>query len=52
MTLKFYGIMTPHNRGAFMLIKNNVTIGIEWRFGIKPDGAINVFHSINEAMNG
>ena len=25
--------MTPHNRGAFMLIKNNVTIGIEWRFG-------------------
>ena len=30
--------MTPHNRGAFMLIKNNVTIGIEWRFGANWPG--------------
>ena len=29
----FCGIMTPYNQGAFMLFKNNVTIGIEWRFG-------------------
>ena len=34
-TQVFCGIMTPHNRGVFMLIKDNVTIGIEWRFG--PD---------------
>ena len=34
----FCGIMTPHNRGAFMLIKNNVTIGIEWRFGANWPG--------------
>ena len=27
--------MTPYDRGAFMLIKNNVAIGLEWRFG--PD---------------
>ena len=30
-----YGIITPHKRVLFMLTKDNVTIGIEWRFG--PD---------------
>ena len=34
----FCGIMTPHNRGACMLIKNNVAIGIEWRFGLNWPG--------------
>ena len=36
--LLFCGIMTPHKRGTFMLIKNNVTIGIEWRFGANWPG--------------
>ena len=29
----FCCIVTPRKRDAFMLIKNNVTIGVEWRFG-------------------
>ena len=29
----FCCIVTPRKRGAFMLIKNNVTIDVEWRFG-------------------
>ena len=36
--LLFCGIMTPHKRGTFMLIKNNVTIGIELRFGANWPG--------------
>ena len=32
-TQVFCGIITPNDQGAFMLFKNNVTIGIEWRFG-------------------
>ena len=30
----FCCIVTLRKQGAFMLIKNNVTIGVEWRFGI------------------
>jgi hypothetical protein len=34
----FCGIMIPCIRGAFMLIKNNVAIGVEWRFGANWPG--------------
>ena len=34
----FCCIVTPRKRGAFMLIKNNVAIGIEWRFGANWPG--------------